>query len=89
VLYVAPRGRRILSFPATIRHEEGAMSAALGCLRHLPKASRRGLLVIEKIDGIAADQSPLLERFRGAGYALDYRGLIDLLPPGGAAPARR
>jgi len=84
VLYVAPRGRRILSFPATIRHEEGALSAALATLRHLPKTGRRSLLVIEKIDGVAADESPLLENFRDAGYALDYRGLIDLQPPGGA-----
>ena len=80
VLYVAPRGRRILSFPATIRAEDGALPAALAALRRIPKSGRRGLLVIEKIDGVAAPESGLLAEFRAAGYQLDYRGLIDLQP---------
>ena len=40
------------------------------------------MLVIEKIDGLPATESPLLDRFKAAGYALDYRGLVDVRPPG-------
>jgi ATP-dependent Lhr-like helicase len=88
VLYVASRGRRVLSFPATIRDEDGALEAALAALRRIPKSGRRGLLVIEKIDGIAAAESSLLAEFRAAGYQLDYRGLIDLQPIGTPAAGR-
>jgi len=38
--------------------------------------------VVTKIDGVAAIESPLLERFRAAGYAPDHRGLIDMRPAG-------
>ena len=39
----------------------------------------------EKIDGVDVGQSTLLETFRQAGYAPDYRGLIDIRPPGSAS----
>ena len=51
-------------------------------LRRLPKGSSRGMLVIEKIDGAAAEGSPLRQVLLDAGYAPDYRGLIDVRPPG-------
>jgi len=82
VLYVAQRGRSVLSFPASIRDAAGALPAALTALRHLPRAGRRGALVIDKIDGKAAAESALLGAFCDAGYQLDYRGLIDIQPPG-------
>ena len=81
VIYIAPRGRRLITFPATIRDEDGALDAALAMLRRLPRGGRRGLLVIEKIDGRPAPESPLLGTFRAAGYELDYRDLVDLSPP--------
>jgi ATP-dependent Lhr-like helicase len=84
-LYVAPRGRKIVTFPSTLRDEQGALAAALEALRRLPRGGRRGLLVIEQIDGEAAEHSPLLPALREAGYELDYRGLIDLRPDGVAA----
>ena len=87
-VYLASRGRRILTFPTTVRDEEGALEAAIDRLRHLPLGGRRSLLVIETIDGVAATDSPLLERFREAGYGLDYRGLIDVRPPGASAVRR-
>jgi len=77
ILYVAQRGRRVLTFPQAIRDEDGALRSALECLRRLPKGGGRGLLVIEKIDGRSAQESPLIEHFRAAGYASDYRGLVD------------
>ncbi len=82
VIYVAQRGRSLLTFPETMRDEDGALRAALEALRQLPKGSARGLLVIEKIDGVAARDSVLLAAFQQAGYALDYRGLIDVKPSG-------
>ncbi len=88
ILYVGRRGRSLITFPNTIRDEDGALSAALASLRHLPRGAGRGLLVIEKIDGVAAAGSPLLAQFQAEGYALDYRGLIDVQPVGSIQPGR-
>jgi ATP-dependent Lhr-like helicase len=82
ILYLRQRGRSVLSFPAAIRDEPDALGAALETLRHLPRGAMRGLLVVERVDGVPAVDSPLLESFSAAGYALDYRGLVDIRPPG-------
>jgi hypothetical protein len=37
---------------------------------------RRNVLVIEKIDGRPARESPHFARFRDQGFADDYRGLV-------------
>jgi ATP-dependent Lhr-like helicase len=87
VLYVAPRGGSLLSFPGTIRDEEGALDSAIEALRTLPKGSARGLLVIRTIDGLDVADSPLADAFRRAGFVSDYRGLVDARPPG--TPAGR
>ncbi len=81
-LYVGRRGSQLITFPDTIRDEEGALAAAIEMLRHLPKGVSRSMLVIKKVDGIDVLESSLLEDFRRAGYATDYRGLIDIQPPG-------
>ncbi len=85
VLYVGPRGSALITFPETIRDEAGALDAAIGTLRHLPRGTSRGMLVIRKIDGEEVTRSALLERFLDAGYVTDYQGLIDAAPPGGTA----
>ncbi len=82
VLYVAQRGRNLLTFPDALHADEGTLPAALAALRHLPRSGRRGALVIDRIDGKPAAESPLLGACRDAGYQLDYRGLIDIQPPG-------
>ena len=82
VLYVGQRGRSVVTFPTTIRDEQGALDAAIEGLRHLPKGTGQGMLVIDKIDGVPAADSPLLGDFRAADFAVDYRGLIDVRPPG-------
>ncbi|MCG6863296.1 MAG: DEAD/DEAH box helicase [Chromatiaceae bacterium] len=82
ILFVARRGRKVLTFPSTLRDEEDALPCALECLRGLPKSGGRGMLVIDNIDGQPASESPLIGSFRAAGYELDYRGLIDIRPPG-------
>jgi ATP-dependent Lhr-like helicase len=76
VLYVAARGKRILTFPATLRDEDGALDAALASLRQLPRAVLRGQFVVEQIDGRPPRESAHLEAFRHAGFSNDYRGLI-------------
>ncbi|MGR8921518.1 MAG: Lhr family helicase, partial [Gammaproteobacteria bacterium] len=86
VIYVGPRGRALITFPATVRDEPGALEAAIEMLRHLPRRGGHGMLVIEKIDGTKVTESPLLEPFRNAGFATDYRGLIDVRPPGASRP---
>jgi ATP-dependent Lhr-like helicase len=83
LLYVAPGGRSLSSFPAMLREEEGALPAALEALRGLPRTGRRGALVIDRIDGRPAAESPLFPAFREAGYRLDYGGLIDIRPDAG------
>jgi len=88
VLYVGRRGRSLITFPATIRDEEGSLTAAIEELRQLPKAGRHRMLVIETIDGEDAKDSPLAAEFHAAGFSSDYRGLIDVQVPGGASRAR-
>jgi ATP-dependent Lhr-like helicase len=87
VLYLGARGRALITFPETIRTEEGALAAAIAMLRNLPRGTSRGTRVIEKIDGMAAEDSPLRQAFTEAGYVSDYRGLIDAAPPGEHRPA--
>ncbi len=88
VLHVGARGNALITFPETIRDEAGALDAAIDMLRHLPKGAARGMLVIRKIDGEEVTRSKLLDRFLQAGYATDYQGLIDTLPPG-VTPSER
>ena len=84
VLYVGRRGRSLITFPASIRDEDGALEAAIAALRDLPKTGKHRLLVIETIDGVVAKDSPLASVFRSAGFSSDYRGLIDVEVPGRA-----
>lgn len=80
LLYLAPRGRNLMTFPAALGAAEGVLDAAVGSLRRLPQAGRRKSLAIERIDGRPAGESPLLAAFQAAGFGLDYGGLIDLGP---------
>ena len=76
LMYAGRRGRHLITFPAALRDEDGALAAAIEALRTLPRG--RGLLVVEKIDGIPVAESTLVEDFRRAGFSTDYRGLIDI-----------
>ncbi|NRB71698.1 MAG: DEAD/DEAH box helicase, partial [Xanthomonadales bacterium] len=89
-LYLSGGGRKLLTFPATLRDEEGALAAALEALRSLPKGAYRGSLTIETIDGEAARESALLDQFLAAGFSRDYKGLMDVRPDNlRAIPGRR
>jgi ATP-dependent Lhr-like helicase len=87
VLYVARRGRRLITFPDTIRDEDGALAAAIAALRKLPRGATRGMLIIEEIDGLPARESPLAGAFREAGFANDYSGLMDARLPDSGPPS--
>ena len=78
VLYIARRGRSLITFPATIRDDDSTLDAAIDALRHLPRGSSRGMLVIETVDGQPVAESPFAGRFTRAGFAKDYRGLVDI-----------
>ncbi len=89
VLYVGRRGRALITFPATLRDEDGALDSAIEALRHLPQPGRHRMLVIETIDGVDAKDSRLAAQFHAAGFSSDYRGLIDVALPGRSrAPSR-
>ncbi len=88
VIYVGRRGRTLITFPATVGDEQGALEAAIEMLRYLPKRGSHGMLVIEIIDGIEVSKSPLLDRFRRAGFSKDYRGLIDVQPSVAMRPGK-
>ena len=83
ILWVGSNASSLITFPETIRDEEGSLGVAIEMLRHLPKA--RGMLVIRKVDGVEVTDSPMLPRFLEAGFATDYRGLVDTRLPGAAA----
>ncbi len=74
VLYVGPGARHLLTFPeaCTGRNE---LRVAFRALHRLPRGRRRGLLVVHKVDGRSAADSPQYALLRECGFAEDYRGL--------------
>ena len=74
MLYVAPGGKQILTFPA-VADDEVSLCAAFAALAKLPRGGRRRPLVVEKVDNIAAHASPHLALLTEAGFRRDYRGM--------------
>jgi len=87
VWYLLPGRRRLLLFPEALQGEPQRLPQALRALHGLPRAGRR-LLVLDRVDGVAARESPQLEAFLAAGFVPDYRGLI-ADPARGERPAPR
>jgi hypothetical protein len=75
----------VLLYPSAWEDDSGRAADALTLLRALPRRGRR-LIVLDRIDGVDARESPHLGLFRAAGFVPDYRGLI---ADPGAAPAGR
>ena len=73
-LFVAPRARHLVTFPA-MRDDEVA-AAAFGVLRGLASDAKSRLLTIEKIDGAPARGGPWEAALTKAGFAPDYRGMM-------------
>jgi ATP-dependent Lhr-like helicase len=91
-LYVAASGRHLLTFPGATPDPERSLAVALAALPRLPRAGRRGLLVVEKVDGEPVADSPRAPTLVAHGFVRDYRGMT-LAPErretpraGGAAP---
>jgi ATP-dependent Lhr-like helicase len=78
VIYVAPNGRQILTFPFPGRPAEEILPIAVPALRRVPRRLGRRRLHIEEIDGLPADGSPHLEVMRRCGFERGYRGLVDV-----------
>jgi hypothetical protein len=74
ILYLGTKGGQLLTFPAMIRDEQ-ELELALRALQRVPRQARRGALVLEKVDGVAARESVHFERLRTCGFITDYRGL--------------
>ena len=74
VLYAAPRRRALSSFPDPQR--DPPFAVAFEALHRLPRSSSRRLLVVETIDGVAAEDSPLREALMAVGFVRDYRGFV-------------
>jgi ATP-dependent Lhr-like helicase len=73
VVYVAPGGRQILTFPHSCTNHGGELALALAALHRLPDRRR---LAIRAVDGTAATQSRLREAVIAAGFLLDYDALV-------------
>jgi ATP-dependent Lhr-like helicase len=75
IVYAGPRGRQLLTFRATSSPERGALEAAFHALAYLPRAGRKGILVVERVDDVPVRESPHYALLRAAGFESDYRGL--------------
>ncbi len=85
VLYVERSGKGIVTLPG---FEDGeAATLALALLPRLAATSARGVLTIERINGVPAAESPWLNCFSGAGWVTGYRGLTLRAPMGGRSHA--
>ncbi len=74
LLYLGPAGRHLLTFPTGLQRDE-IRAAAFVALQEMPGRTRRGSLIIEKIDGAPAATSPYLANLLEAGFVNDYRGV--------------
>jgi ATP-dependent Lhr-like helicase len=75
VLYLAGNLRHLLTFPETTG-DDAALMAAVLALAGLPRRLRRGSLTIERVDGEAVTESPLLGFLLESGFTRDYRGVV-------------
>ncbi len=75
LLYLSANRRHLITFPGNLA-ETDVMRAAFEALRDIPKQTRRGSLIIVKVDGRAIAESPDVELMIGCGFVGDYRGLV-------------
>jgi len=74
LLYLGANGRHLTTFPAALA-VPGIAARAFDALRQAPRATRRGTLVIEKVDGEPVAESAYRETMLHSGFVADYRGL--------------
>ena len=76
VLYAGAKARHLLTFPGSTDPSRDALGAAMRALPRLPRGARRGLLVIDKVDGQAVGDSEHVSRLSACGFVTDYRGMV-------------
>lgn len=74
LLYLGASRRHLTTFPANLV-DSTVQAAAFSALRAMPRKSRRGSLLIEKVDGQAVAQSPHLAAMLQSGFVNEYRGV--------------
>ena len=67
-------GRSLQTLPA-FAADAGVAESAVRALRALVEDGRLRAIQVEKIDGVAASESPFRERLQAAGFRSGYRGL--------------
>jgi ATP-dependent Lhr-like helicase len=73
VVFLDAGGRSLVTFPAL--DEEVDAQGVAGAMVGIPRRSRRRTLVIERIDGEPAGDSPRAAWLERAGFVREYRGL--------------
>ncbi len=74
-IYVGSNGRQLWTFPKTVDQARGGLNAAFRSLHRLPRTKSRGLLIVEKIDGIPVTESDHCVTLKSCGFCSDYRGM--------------
>jgi len=74
VFWIAPGGRRLLSFAPA--QDERTLERALAALSRAALGGRRKLLRVETIDGVRAGESPLAGSLARVGFRADPKGLV-------------
>jgi ATP-dependent Lhr-like helicase len=75
LIYAGGNGRRLLTFTHPVEEDGDALRAAFRALHRLPRTGRRRYLLVERIDGVPAHQSPHAATLQASGFEADYRGL--------------
>jgi ATP-dependent Lhr-like helicase len=74
VLYLSPNANHMISFPESIGDDGTVLDLAMEALGRIPRSGRRRLL-LRKIDGRPATDSPLGQRLLEHGFEADYDAL--------------
>ena len=74
LLYLGANGRQLITFPVQMARP-GVAARAFAALHRMPQTTRRGTLIVEKIDGQVVADSVYREAMLRSGFVSDYRGL--------------
>jgi ATP-dependent Lhr-like helicase len=74
LLYLGANGRQLITFSVQMARP-GVAARAFAALHRMPRTTRRGTLIVEKIDGQVVADSVYREAMLRSGFVSDYRGL--------------
>ncbi|MEM7250615.1 MAG: helicase-related protein [Pseudomonadota bacterium] len=81
LIYISNRGRQLVFFLPPPTLSELDQARACEALDRVPKVGRRGPMLVEQINGLAAKDSPFRALLSNAGFVSDYRGLMQVSAP--------